>query len=501
MALSNDLISQFVKITNDKKEAKKESTVYGTVVVEEGSTYVKIDGSELLTPVSTTANTKNGERVVVMIKDHTAIITGNISSPSARVGDLEGLEEAADKIAEFEIILADKVDTADFNAANARIDTLVSDNVLIREQLTANTADIDTLQAGTLEIRDLITAANANITQLQTDKLDASIAVITYATISDLEATNASIHNLEATYGDFADLTTNHFTAIDAAINNLNVTYATIDFANIGSAAMEYFYSKSGLIENVVVGDGTITGNLVGVTLKGDIIEGNTIVADKLVIQGEDGIYYKLNTDGMTVAAEQTEYNSLNGSIITAKSITATQISVNDLVAFDATIGGFNITDDSIYSHIKDSEGNVLRGIYMDTEGQFNFGDDTNFVKYYKDDDGTYRLAISAESIMYMLNGSQHSVADIGLIGEYVKIGTYEGEPCIELGESDSDFKLVITNTRILFMEGTSVPAYVSNQSLHIEKAVIEEELQQGEFVWKARSNGNLGLVWRGVTS
>lgn len=95
----------------------------------------------------------------------------------------------------------------------------------------------------------------------------------------------------------------------------------------------------------------------------------------------------------------------------------------------------------------------------------------------------------------------QQAVTDLGILNDYVKIGTYESEPCIELGETDSDFKLLITNTRIMFMEGTGVPAYINNQSLYIKKAIIEEELQQGEFVWKVRSNGNLGLVWKGVTS
>ena len=90
---------------------------------------------------------------------------------------------------------------------------------------------------------------------------------------------------------------------------------------------------------------------------------------------------------------------------------------------------------------------------------------------------------------------------DLGILNDYVKIGTYEDEPCIELGESDSDFKLLITNTRIMFMEGSSVPAYINNQSLYIKKAVIEEELEQGEFIWKARSNGNLGLIWKGASS
>ena len=43
------------------------------------------------------------------------------------------------------------------------------------------------------------------------------------------------------------------------------------------------------------------------------------LIADKLVVKGENGLYYKLNTDGVTTETEQTEYNSLNGSVITAK--------------------------------------------------------------------------------------------------------------------------------------------------------------------------------------
>lgn len=96
------------------------------------------------------------------------------------------------------------------------------------------------------------------------------------------------------------------------------------------------------------------------------------------------------------------------------------------------------------------------------------------------------------------VNALKGAVDDLGILNDYVKIGTYENEPCIELGESDNEFKLIITNTRIMFMEGSGVPAYINNQSLYIKKAVVEEELQQGDFVWQIRSNGNLGLIWKG---
>ena len=407
MALSNDLISQFVKVTKDEVEVKKETTVYGTIVEHEGKKYVKLDGSDLLTPISSTASVEADERVTVMIKNHTATVTGNMSSPSASVGAVENI---GNKITEFEIVIADKVSTDVFDAQTGRIDELVSDNALIKERLTASEAVIDDIEADNVTINEKLTAHEASIDSLETHKLSATDADLKYATISDLDATNADVHNLNVDYGDFKVLSTNKFDAIDADITKLDteklsaseaeLTYANIDFTNIGEAAINQFYAKSGIIKDLVIENGAvISGEIVGVTIKGDLIEGNTIIADKLVVKGSDGLYYKLNTDGVTTETEQTEYNSLNGSIITAKSITATKINVSDLVAFDATIGGFNITDSSIYSGAKETVDNTTRGIYLDKEGQFAFGDSLNYLKYFRDTDGSWKLAISAQSI------------------------------------------------------------------------------------------------------
>lgn len=505
MSLTNELISQFVKITNDESKDKQETTVYGTVREANGKLYVQIDGSDQLTPVTSTTKYNTGDRVMVMIKNHSAIITGNLASPSVGESDVSGFDS---RITELGIAVADKVSTGELYAERARIDELHSDNVMIKGRLTTLKANIGTLQADYVTVTGKVTANEAEIVKLKTDKLDAVTASITYAKITELNAVSATVNTIQGAYATFASTTTTKLSAIEGNIDSLNanklsaeqaaLTYANIDFTNITKAAMEEFYSKTGLIENVVIGDATIAGRIVGVTISGDTIEGNTIVAEKLVIKGEDGLYYKLNTDGVTTSTEQTDYNSLNGTVIQAKSITAEKVNVDDLVAFDATIGGFAITDDSIHSYVKDSEGNVTRGVYLGADGQINFGDDSNYIKYYTDESGAYRLAISAESITYALNGKPYSIADLGLIGDYVHIGKFEGEPCILLGETDSNFKLVITNTRIIFMEGTDTPAYINNKSLHIKKAVVEEELQQGNFVWTVRQNGNMGLVWRG---
>ena len=402
MGLSSDLISNFAKVTKKENKKKSEATVSGTVVIYGNITYVKFDGSDLLTPVSLTSEVKDGDRVNVLVKNHTATVTGNISSPSASSATVE---EIGGRVREFEKVIANKADIEELNATKATVDNLVANNVQINDRLTANEGYISDLQADNVIVNNKLTAAEADIKKLDTEKLNADAADIKYATIENLNATNAEIYNLKSTYGDFVVVVTDKLDAHDAVINSLESNYANIDFSNIGEAAMENFYAKSGLIEDVTIDNATITGKLVGVTISGDLIEGNTIVAEKLVIKGEDGLYYKLNTDGVSIEAEQTEYNSLNGSVIMAKSVTAEKISVSDLVAFGATIGGFHISYDSIYSGVKESVGNTTRGIYMDNDGQIAFGDSNDYIKYYKDQNGNYKLDISAESLTFSSSG------------------------------------------------------------------------------------------------
>ena len=89
MGLSTDLISQFAKITNDGIERKEEEvTLYGTITTREGddSLYLRLDGSTELTPVVSSSMIEPGDRVSAVIKNHTAMVTGNFSDPSVGSG-------------------------------------------------------------------------------------------------------------------------------------------------------------------------------------------------------------------------------------------------------------------------------------------------------------------------------------------------------------------------------------------------------------------------------
>lgn len=447
MALSSDLISQFVKVTKDDTKTSTESTVYGTTVNHNGEIWVQLDGSELYTPVSKTTNVEADERVTVMIKDHTATITGNITSPSARTQDVEDL---GDQVTIVENLVADTITTEELEAELAYIDELVAGKITT-EEFEAEVARIDELVAGKITTEEF-EAELAEIENLIATKISTDVLEANYAKITALEAVRGEFHELQSTYGYFSQLTTERLDAAEARIDKitasditteyLETNYAQIDFANIGEAAIEELFAKSGMIEDLLMSDGHVTGMLVGVKIKGDLIEGETIYAKNLILEGEDGLFYRLNTDGVTVEAEQTTQNSLDGSVIAAKSITATKIAVDDLYAFGATIGGINIAEGALHSEKRDTIKSALPGFYMDSEGQFSVGFDENFIKFYNvySEDGTtiedYILEVSAVSSladevegMFRTNNAEIITTAQGMIAtaseSYVKTDEY----------------------------------------------------------------------------
>lgn len=648
MALSTDLISQFAKVTNDKTESKKESTVYGNAVIVDGKTYVQIDGSDLMTPVSTSAAVKDGERVSVLITNHTATINGNISAPSASSKDLATTNQ---QVSEVRVVVAHEVTAEDIQAINATINSLtaktgkytsleavtaqfenlkasfIEGESLKVDSINAIVAEIEKIEAEfgsfeEIETEDLnainaeitnlkgytadftyISAVNAEVKKLDADKANVKELNVVVENVKDLNAKKASVDDLNAANAEIeklvakdAELDNAVVDKLDASLANidtagiehLNSIYANINFANIGEAAIKKIFGDTGLIYGLTVGDQTITGELVGVTIRGDRIIGNTIVADKLVIRGDDGLYYKLNYDAGAITTEDVvdtvyyvvtydsgtgEYitstetidapegtlvdgavttddlavyvtddgifyctkdiyadwtrESLHGSIITAESITADKISVTDLVAFGATIGGFKITRDydnslgTIHSLAKDSVDSSNSGIYMDDSGQFVLGNSYNFLKFYKvidengdevlDEDGEplYRLDISADSILFGVD-SKTSAADLQELTEYIKITksideeTGDLKPRLELGEGDSDFKQVMSNVKTYFTDGSTVGTEITIDRLEAPNAVVRNDFQLGitpakNLIPEGFYNGE-SMLWHAVT-
>lgn len=324
MALSNDLISQFVKAVSNDTEKPSETVSYGTIKVDGGTTYVQLDGSTMYTPVTSTTLVSDGDRVTVMIKDHSAVVTGNITAPSANQGTVDtAKEEVNSRINEFSIIVADKVGTEQLEAATARIKTLETNS------LTAESVVITELEAANATITGTL---NAHASKF--DNVDASFVTVNNtltavdAKIGTLEATDADFRTLEADYGDFKTLTAGNFeaanaeietlkadkleasdltainadienlktdkldaselTAVNANITNLQADVADIDTLIFGSASGGTIHSSFSNAVIAQLGDAVIQSAMID-TVAADKITAGTINTNNVNVQSDDG--------------------------------------------------------------------------------------------------------------------------------------------------------------------------------------------------------------------
>ena len=316
MSLSYDVISEFVKITNDKKEKPKEETVYATIVQTSDGKYVKIDGSDLVTPTETTTDIEDGERVTVLIKDHSAIITGNISSPSASTNRVNNLSNVVnEKIGVFETVIADKVDTNELHAYKAEIEHLIAGKAEI-DDLKANTAEIKILNA---EFANIKTLVNGNLTS---DNILAFHITSDKVTMEDAFIKDAMIDTVNAAKINAGQLNTNM------------VSIGSSDGSMLINGSTQQFKDKNGNVRIQIGKDST-----------GDFT---------FVLYGEDGEGQIINQNGITASA-------VSDGLI-----------VNDMVNDNAAISGGKLDISSVIAKINEDNSTTIESskIFLDQENQ-----------------------------------------------------------------------------------------------------------------------------------
>lgn len=367
MGLSHELISQFAKVVNDNKKQSGESTVYGKVVTDgNGNKYVKLDGTDQLTPLtdenrpsvdSSTANAKEGDRVSVLIKNHTATVTGNVSSPAVRNDDFNDLNDQVTDIKEFDIVIADKV-----QANEGYIKNLQADKLSVGD-FNAAKADIEELIATKASIEEL-NAAKAEITDLKTTKLDAEVADIKFATIENLEATTAKVGTLEA---DVGHINTLMFGTASGSV--LQTEFANAVIALLGDAQI-----KSAMIEGLdasKINAGTI--NTANVKIESE--DGHMVISDNTIqISDDNRVRVQIGKDAsddysITVIDANGNVMFSEGGI--TKDAIKNPIIRNDMVADDANINAKKIDISSLFTEINDSTETIKSTkIYMDSSSQ-----------------------------------------------------------------------------------------------------------------------------------
>lgn len=327
MGLSNELISQFAKITNDQKESRvDEATLYGEVLQYEDMLCVKFDGSSEITPVTTViekdddgniknykygaASVKTGDRVSVSLKNHSATITGNLTDPPPSRAEV--------KIGEDSIL-------ARVDDVSVRIDSLgvtVNGLTTFTNGLTKGTTTIDggCIKTGTIDAQYLNLTGAISFGDLSSNVQSAissaeSNASSAQSTANEAKgiAENAKAIAMSNTVPDYIQSTYIDSTVIQSPTiqgNNIQV-YGTFQTIGAQGWATGYMGSAKGAVAN---NDGTITETY-GVALAYSWDSSSYEVSDKYIIVTDSGVRMQAGTASIAVSTSHVFINTPNGNV------------------------------------------------------------------------------------------------------------------------------------------------------------------------------------------
>lgn len=228
MGLSSELASQFAKVTNDSSRNTNGTKLYGTITMLGEAPHVKLDGTEELTPISRTVEVAEGDRVEVMISNHSATVTGNLTDPSigvVRAGNLESkitqtAEQIQLQVSDLEKNLDSKITqtATEIRSEVSDLDGRFSENITtvengIRNDMTNSLASMS----------DTLTGLSNDLTGLGED-----LSGLEESTNSSISTINANIETLTFNVSDLDSKITQTAAEIrsevSAEVTDLNAT-------------------------------------------------------------------------------------------------------------------------------------------------------------------------------------------------------------------------------------------------------------------------------------
>ena len=184
---------------------------------------------------------------------------------------------------------------------------------------------------------ELVLLKEAYIDVLTVDQADMRYAQIAQLDVIEANITAAVIANLEVEF----------MTVGQADLRYANIGLSNIDIVNIGE-----FMMRCGLITSATIIDGHVTGYLDSVEINANSITAGTLITDRLVFRGQEkSIVYELNN--ISNALQVVQSDTLNGEILTDRSITVDKIVARSITANEIaynTITGQEILTQSITS-------------------------------------------------------------------------------------------------------------------------------------------------------
>lgn len=184
-SLSRDLVKSFAEVVNEPKQKEPVRYVRGTITGKGDAKYVQLDGSTVATPISEVVDAQEGDRVLVSIENHRAVIVGNFTfSPSARqeqeaLEKAEGAENTANSAGETANAaqLAAQEASKNANEAMGAASAASSSAAEAKDQAADAMVAAGNAQTSANEAKESATQANENATRAKTDAANAQAAV------------------------------------------------------------------------------------------------------------------------------------------------------------------------------------------------------------------------------------------------------------------------------------------------------------------------------------
>ena len=184
------------------------------------------------------------------------------------------------------------------------------------------------------------------------------------------------VDSLKGDNAEFNKVVTDELVAKSATIKNMFADKADIDLLNVNNGWIKNGVIIDGSIGSAAIADGAITTLKVAdaaitaakiQSVNADTITSGTIKTQYLILVDDEGENQSIIT-ALNAKAQTLPGGVLDGAIVSDQSITAGKITVEDLKAFDATIGSFVIDDTSIHSK-KTFIDDPTAGVYVGLTG------------------------------------------------------------------------------------------------------------------------------------
>ena len=466
-----------------------------------------------------------------------------ITAISAKIQELAAKNITTDELyAALATIAVAQITAANIEKANinwADIGELAAQIATIA-QAQITTANINNANIDWASIANL-NAEIAKIAKAQITAANIESAAIDWAAIQDLNAavakialaqlTTANINNAEIDWASIGQLQADIAKLVNANIQTADIDWAQIKDLTAGTAIIE-----KGVNGKLYVADLAVTeANMASLTV------------GELIVKGADGCFYALSiaedgtvtTEKKSVGDADISDNSVSGSKLIEKTITARELNVASIFADEALVGAItaaNIDVSSLFA----AEAFIAQLNAVDISGNESL---RLVVDAAKDEaldatgEAAAQIALTAEQIrsevkrdyatadqVSQMNETLSTLAEqsennftwtVTKVNEIIEdaaasdnltreqlnlILTYMrfGEDGLTIGKAGNPLTFRVVNDRLAFYMNDTEVAYLSNNKLYVTQSEILARLQIGKFAYEPQSNGNLSVIYTG---